>query len=116
MDYLEQYDCAQDDIHAAEQYVQMPAPATARRIAVSEIYNWDNEIECTQVFWEKEIVSNIIYARDIVADDEEQEDEIDGTHNNGTIGEQLDSVTYVKRICRSLGLEKDRLLSGLQEL
>lgn len=116
MDYLEQSDCAEEEISAVERYAQMAVPTAARRIVVPEILSWENEMECTQVFSEEDIVSNIVLVGDIVADDEEQEDENDGTRNIGTIGEQLSYVAHVKRICTSLGVENDALLSGLREL
>lgn len=116
VDYLEQSDCAQDDIPTVEQYVQMAVPTAARRTAVPEILSWEHEMKCTQAFSEEDIVSNIVSAGDIVADDEEHEDENDGTHNLGTIGEQLASVAHVKTICTSVVVERDALIPGLREL
>lgn len=73
-------------------------PALARRITVSEILNWEEEMECTKVFSDEGIVSNIVSAADNEAEDEEQEDEDDSTHSTCTIDVQLSSLANVIRI------------------
>lgn len=71
---------------AVEKSVQMALPTTAPQIAVPEIVSWENEMEYAQVFFNDDVVSSIVSAKNVVENAEKKEGDNNGTHNIGTTG------------------------------
>lgn len=117
------YDCdtsTEDNVTMAEieNYVGAVVPQS-RRIHVSELLTWEQEIEVTQQVSDADAVENIISSGELDAADDDCDEIGSNTESDlalGTLQNQLGTLSHAKRIMEANGVYDESVLSCIRRL